>query len=86
MGNFKMNPGWEAELMKAVQSAMQDTADDTQLMFDSLSSRYKGRPIPEIKSVLRREWARRDGTFSEPELTEYAMLISEGTRIVVEVE
>lgn len=81
MGNFKMSPGWEKELEKAIRPAVKDIASDYQRMLDSLSRRYKGRPVSEIKPVLKREWARMGGSISEQELTDYATLISEGTRI-----
>lgn len=86
MGNFKMSPGWEKELEKAVRPALKDIASDYQKMFDSLLRRYKGRPVSEIKPVLRREWSRVGGSISEPELTEYATHISEGTRIQMRVK
>ena len=81
-----MNPGWEKELEKAVRPALKDIASDYQKMFDSLSRRYKGRPVSEIKPVLRREWSRGGGSISEPELTEYATHISEGTRTQMRVK
>lgn len=86
MANFKMSPGWEKELEKAVRPALKDIASDYQKMFDSLLRRYKGRPVSEIKPVLRREWSRVGGSISEPELTEYATHISEGTRIQMRVK
>lgn len=86
MANFKMSPGWEKELEKAVRPALKDIASDYQKMFDSLSRRYKGRPVSEIKPVLRREWSRVGGSISDPELTEYANHISEGTRIQMRVK
>ena len=86
MANFKMSPGWEKELEKAVKPALKDIASDYQKMFDSLLRRYKGRPVSEIKPVLRREWARVGGSISDPELTEYATHISEGTRIQMRVK
>ncbi len=86
MANFKMNPGWEKELEKAVRPALKDIASDYQKMFDSLARRYKGRPVSEIKPVLRREWSRVGGSISDPELTEYATHISEGTRIQMRVK
>ena len=85
MANFKMSPGWEKELEKAVKPALKDIASDYQKMFDSLLRRYKGRPVSEIKPVLRREWSRVGGSISDPELTEYATHISEGTRIQMKV-
>ena len=81
MSTFKMTPGWEKELEKAIRPAMKDIANDYQKMFDSLGRRYKGRPVSEIKPILRREWSRVGGLISDPELTEYAAHISEGTRI-----
>ncbi|MFN8119060.1 MAG: hypothetical protein U0R67_05775 [Micropruina glycogenica] len=86
MANFKMSPGWEKELEKAVKPALKDIASDYQKMFDSLLRRYKGRPVSEIKPVLRREWSRVGGSISDPELTEYATHISEGTRIQMRVK
>lgn len=86
MANFKMSPSWEKELEKAVRPALKDIASDYQKMFDSLLRRYKGRPVSEIKPVLRREWSRVGGSISDPELTEYATHISEGTRIQMRVK
>jgi hypothetical protein len=86
MGNFKMSPGWEKELERAVKPAIKNLASDYQKMFDSLLRRYKGRPVSEIKPVLRREWSRIGGSISEPELTDYATRISEGTRIQMRVK
>ena len=39
MANFKMSPGWEKELEKAVRPALKDIASDYQKMFDSLLRR-----------------------------------------------
>mgnify|MGYP006972344662 FL=1 len=86
MGNFKMTPGWEKELEKAIRPVTKDIASDYQKMFDSLSRRYNGRPVSEIKPVLKREWSRVGGSISDPELTDYATLISEGTRIQMRVK
>lgn len=86
MANFKMSPGWEKELEKAVRPALKDIASGYQKMFDSLLRRYQRRPVSEIKPVLRREWARVGGSISDPELTEYATHISEGTRIQMRVK
>lgn len=81
-----MSPGWEKELEKAVRPALKDIASDYQKMFDSLARRYKGRPVSEIKPVLRREWSRVGGSISDPKLNEYATHISEGTRIQMRVK
>lgn len=75
----------ERQLNKAVQGALGDVAADYQRMLDSLGRRYKGRPVSSIKPVLQREWKRVGGSISDPELTEYATLISNGTKIKMQV-
>lgn len=82
---FEMSRNFERDLDKALQGTIKDIASEYQKMFDSLSRRYKGRPVSEIKPVLRREWARVGGSISDPELADYATLISEGTRIEMKV-
>lgn len=86
MGNVKMSRGWEKALEKATRSAVQETARDYQKLFDSLLRQYKGRPVSQIKPVLKREWARLGGSLSNAELTEYATYISEGTSIQMRVK
>lgn len=81
MGTFRMNPGQG----KAIRSAMNEITSGYQKMLDSLSHRYKGRPVSEIKPVLKREWSRVGGSISDPELTDYATHISEGTPIQMRV-
>ena len=83
---FEMSRDFERDLKKVVQGTVKDIASDYQKMFDSLLRRYKGRPVSQIKPVLRREWARVGGSISDPELTEYATHISEGTRIQMRVK
>jgi hypothetical protein len=69
---------------KLEQEVMKEVRKETQAFFDSMSRRYRGRSVEEIKPVLQREWRQKlDGTITEPELTEYATAISEGTRIDV---
>lgn len=75
---FKLN---ERGLKKFIQGAVQDVAAEYQQMLDSVLRRYQGHPVAEIKPVLRREWNKIGGNISDPELTEYATYISEGTRI-----
>jgi hypothetical protein len=83
---FEMSRNFERELDKVLHGTMNDIASDYQKMFDSLSRRYKGRPVSEVKPALRREWAQVGGSIADPELTDYATLISEGTRIEMKVE
>ena len=71
--------------MKAAQSGLREVANDYQKMFDSLGRQYSGRPVEVINSALRREWSKIGGSISDPELTDYATLISEGTHIEMKV-
>lgn len=77
--NFSSN--FDRELQRVAQDLVDEAAKDHQKLFDSLGRRYKGRPVPEVKNALRREWRRLGGDISDPDLTDYATLISEGTRI-----
>lgn len=82
---IKMSGNWERDLNRMVQDSVKGIADEYQQMFDRLGRQYKGRPVPEVKSALRREWSRLGGTISDAELSDYAQLISEGTRIKMKV-
>ncbi|OUZ06747.1 hypothetical protein BHE97_18560 [Aeromicrobium sp. PE09-221] len=63
---------------------MNEVRRETQGFFDSFSRRYKGKPVSTVKAALAREWkSKMDGKMTDPELTDYATLISEGTRIQV---
>jgi hypothetical protein len=83
MVRIEMNSGWEDELgrmaFEAVQSRLQP-------VLDRVHEQYAGRPVNEIKPVLAREWAANTegGSIADPELTQYATVISEGHRIVLQ--
>jgi len=76
----------ERKLKIAARNDVMDASQKYQKLFDSLIRRYKGQPVEEIKPVLRREWKRIGGSISDPELTEYAQHISDGTRIRMNVK
>ena len=42
MGNFKMNPGWEKELEKAVRPALKDIASDAAASVARITARVPG--------------------------------------------
>lgn len=78
---------FERKVMNAAESSVRDLASQYERMFDSLRRRYTGRPVADIKPVLKREWARiNGGSISDPELTDYATLISDGTTIKMRVK
>lgn len=86
MVNFDSR-AFERDLMKAAESGVKDLAKQYERLFASLGRRYTGKPVSTIKPVLKREWARiNGGSISDPELTEYATLISQGTKIQMQVK
>lgn len=78
--------GFEKEVQNAAREGVRDVATQYERMFTSLRRRYAGRPVDEIKPALRREWRRIGGSITDPDLTEYATLISEGHRITMNVK
>jgi len=77
---FKFDQG---AIDRTVQDAMRGAKRDLQRSFDDLGRRYRGRPVNEVKAALRDVLRREGWNVSEPELTEWATTISEGTRIVL---
>jgi hypothetical protein len=81
---IEWKPGWEDELKRHLQPAMQEWADDHQPDMDALSQQYAGRPVSEIKPVIEREMDRWGGSLSDDaELTRVATLISEGQQVIL---
>ncbi|MDR2565257.1 MAG: hypothetical protein LBC97_04200 [Bifidobacteriaceae bacterium] len=68
-------------LEKEAAAGIADIATGMTAEMETLRRRYRGRPAAEIKPALRVLFARDGGSISEPELTEYAQMISSGTRI-----
>jgi hypothetical protein len=85
MGSFNDSNDFERQLNKAVQGALGDRAKEYQRLIDSLGRRFRGRPVSTIKPTLQREWKRLGGSITDPELTEYATHISNGTQIKMKV-
>lgn len=78
---FTMDPNFERNINNLVRDTLHDVADEQERMLAALSSRFKGQPVAVIKPVLASEWARLGGSITEPDLTEYAQLIHDGTVI-----
>jgi hypothetical protein len=71
---------------KIAKEAVKDAAKRSQAMLDKLLHDYKGKPVPEVKAALLRRWRRDGGKMTDAEATEWATLISQGTRIVFQVK
>lgn len=79
---FKMSRDWEKQLNAAIKDGVDQLARDHTSLIASLTRRYRGRPVDEIKPVLQREWHQVNrGSITDPELTEYAQAISDGTKV-----
>ena len=66
---------------RAARAAAQAKAKGLQRQIDQFARQHQGRPVAVIKPALRRAWERDGRTITDPELTEYAAYISEGTPI-----
>ena len=65
------------ELARQAQPEMDRIARDMTREME----RLRGLPIDQIKPALQRLFARDGGSITEPELSEYAQMIHDGTRI-----
>lgn len=76
----------EKALKKALQPAMQDIARTYDRGFENLRVRYTGNPVAEIKPAIQQMFRSNGGNISDPELTSYAELISEGKSVRMQVK
>jgi hypothetical protein len=74
----------ERAVDQIAKDAVQAEAKEIQKMLDRLLRQYTGSPVPEVKAALVREWRKGGGNISDPELSDWATLISNGTRIHVQ--
>lgn len=73
----------EREIQQQTQTVVQDLASQTTRELDNLRQRYQGQPLDVIKPELQRIFRRQGGSITDPELTEWAQMIAEGTRIIM---
>ena len=78
MIDFKFD---EKALKDLVKPAMKDIARDCRKEFERLSRRYQGQPLPQIEREIRRITGNHEMNLSDREVSEYAQLVSEGTKI-----
>lgn len=81
MAKFKFNPG---ALEQIGRQAVDRFNRQMQPDLDSLFDRYHGQPVDVVKTALASEWqAKTNKPLPEPQLTQWANLISNGRRIVL---
>ena len=66
-----------------VQSGVNKIAAEQTRDLDRLRQQYTGRAVSEIKPALQQLFRRYDGRLTEPQLTEWAQMISDGTRVTM---
>jgi len=71
------------EVQREAQKGIDQMAREQNRELERMSVTYTGRPVEEIKPALQRLFARYDGKITDPELTEWAQLISDGTKITL---
>ncbi len=71
----------EKAFRSLVQPMMNDVARDCSKDFESLSRRYKGKPVSQIKREIRRITGQYGMDLSDRQLSEYAQFVSDGTKI-----
>jgi hypothetical protein len=77
------------QLDKAVydqaRQAVEQKGEDLQALFDEVWASHRGLPMEEVAAELRRR-AEGRADFSEVQIDGYARAISEGRRVVVQVD
>lgn len=69
------------EIEKQARGALRDETRRIQREMDRFTARYAGLPVEQVKPALKQMWERDGGSLTDPELTEYAEVISEGGQI-----
>lgn len=79
---FKMNPGAKKAIADTAVEAM---SERFQPILDAIHAEYAGHPVDTIKPVLAQRWtAGNTGAgITEPDLTDVAQAISDGSRVVM---
>jgi len=68
------------------QAAINDRAAQRTQELEAFRQQHSGRPLEEIKPALKRLFENDGGSITEPELSDWAQLISEGIRIEMKPE
>lgn len=80
MSNVKFN--FNAEGMRRVaEEAVKNMATQQNQDLERLRQQYTGQPIEVIRPALQQLFAGYGGSITDPELSDWAHLISEGTRL-----
>lgn len=79
--NIELNAKGMKDLEKEITKKLRK---ETQAFMDKFTRLHQGQPVEEIRPALQSEWKRKmDGKITEPKLTAWAKVISDGGRIEV---
>jgi hypothetical protein len=78
---IEFSQGWETDLEKM---ALDTVKEKDQPVLDRLHREYRGRPLSEVRPAVAQALRAAGWTVSDADLDDYAKVISEGTRIVLE--
>jgi hypothetical protein len=82
---FSFDEGaFKREIEKQASSEVGRIARSMSRTLEAVRQQYQGRPIEEIKPALRCAIQRDGGDLTDPDLSEYARLIGDGTKIEVQ--
>lgn len=76
--NFEFN---EEGMRRIAEEAVAKVAAEQTQDLERLRQQYVGQPMEVVRPALQQLFASYDGNITEPELSEWAQLISDGTRI-----
>lgn len=76
MSRIEWNDGWEEDLKRQVYAELQKTSDE-------VHRKHSGKPVDQVKAALKQALKRRDATFDDAYLEEWAGQISAGERPIV---
>lgn len=71
----------ENEFRRLAQDVVNEVADEQTRDLELLRQQFTGKPVEQIKPALQRLWASYDGSIDDPELSDFAQLLSDGVRI-----
>ena len=78
---FTMNQSGLKDLEKEIKKNLDK---ELQAFFDKFARSHKGQPVDKVKRSLAQAWKREfGGRLTDPELTNYAKVISEGGKVQV---
>jgi hypothetical protein len=88
MSSFSFDiDGFEKAFKKVGTDAFDQRAGEMQQTIDRLGRELKGQPLANAKVRLQSEWQRSiGGSITDPELTQYAEALVDGTRIEFKTE